>query len=238
MAENNIIVIIDYREEKLIELFNNSNSIITFEIATLDIGDIHIKSDTTKLVLERKTLQDVASSQKDGRMREQRLRMLAAMQNDCTTRCAYIFEETRFVTTIDTYVVSRNALRYNMPVFWSKSTNHTFQIILDLHKQLVKDKFVFNMSDEEKQRMGNYTKTISTKKKANLTNTKVIASAVLQQFPGISAKISEALLEHFGSLGAITKESIDTIANVKVPPTMRRVGNVIAQRLVDAFKKH
>lgn len=70
---------LDIREKKLIELINAANSGYNFTIKTenLDLGDIIICDDdeTELLLIERKSLADLAASIKDGRYSEQSYRL-------------------------------------------------------------------------------------------------------------------------------------------------------------------
>jgi crossover junction endonuclease MUS81 len=66
-------LIIDHREKDLKKIFPSA------EYKNLDLGDIHIKfkdSDTTFLLIERKTMKDLIASINDGRYREQKKRLL------------------------------------------------------------------------------------------------------------------------------------------------------------------
>ena len=76
-------IIFDYREkdiaticEKIIEKENLSANITTYT-ERLDIGDIIIRDDDNKelLIIERKSIKDLMSSVKDGRYKEQSLRL-------------------------------------------------------------------------------------------------------------------------------------------------------------------
>ena len=74
-------IIVDNRETDLIPLLQilitNYKFTDTIEIAQLDIGDIVIQTDEGEelLVLERKSISDLASSIKDGRYAEQSFRL-------------------------------------------------------------------------------------------------------------------------------------------------------------------
>ena len=76
-----MLIKIDSREQNLYEecnkiLFNN-NIDINITLETLDIGDIILYDDDNNelLIIERKTLYDLASSIKDGRYKEQSFRL-------------------------------------------------------------------------------------------------------------------------------------------------------------------
>jgi crossover junction endonuclease MUS81 len=74
-------MIIDNREHDLIEKctlsISNNPNYVTIETDVLPIGDILFKTDEGKdvLIVERKTLQDLISSVKDGRYEEQSHRL-------------------------------------------------------------------------------------------------------------------------------------------------------------------
>lgn len=78
-----MIIKVDYREKSFIQkyedLFNNESTIstVTFQTSNLDLGDIHICDDNDNIILifERKTVNDLMSSIKDGRYKEQSYRL-------------------------------------------------------------------------------------------------------------------------------------------------------------------
>jgi ERCC4-type nuclease len=78
-------LVIDTREHKL----HDALSGVPFDIAPLHIGDACIKSseDVDLLVIERKTIDDLAASIKDGRLKEQLIRLQAS-----GTMVAYVIE--------------------------------------------------------------------------------------------------------------------------------------------------
>lgn len=71
-------IILDVRERGIIELIERDATFpFSVEKQQLDIGDILIKDDddNLKLIIERKTISDLASSIKDGRYSEQSMRL-------------------------------------------------------------------------------------------------------------------------------------------------------------------
>ena len=84
-----MIINIDYRETKLIELIKpkidahndnakNAKNIITLEISNLPLGDItlsHEKTGKPIIIIERKSVKDLAGSIRDGRYNEQSARL-------------------------------------------------------------------------------------------------------------------------------------------------------------------
>ena len=74
-------IIIDYREKKLIKLMKSQLELyeyknIEIKIENLPLGDIIVKKNNEELlIIERKTLNDLASSIRDGRYKEQSFRL-------------------------------------------------------------------------------------------------------------------------------------------------------------------
>ena len=93
-------LVIDYREKSLKDLFDSNedtSSQIFYE--NLDIGDVHLAYNSTDLnapliqvILERKTLNDLACSIKDGRYREQKMRLLKYREDNPHIKILYILE--------------------------------------------------------------------------------------------------------------------------------------------------
>ena len=70
-------IILDNREGKLIDYFKDKPRIL---IEQLELGDIIFRindNDEVKYIIERKSVSDLYSSIKDGRYREQKVRLLA-----------------------------------------------------------------------------------------------------------------------------------------------------------------
>jgi len=82
-----VSIIIDNRETKLYTNLNERDldiykDKIIIEKRQLDIGDIHINFNDITYIYERKTVNDLLSSVKDGRYKEQKHRLLASSTNN------------------------------------------------------------------------------------------------------------------------------------------------------------
>lgn len=76
MTEHNVEIVFDTRERYLIEAFRQKYPDTPHEVEQLSIGDIHFKVDgTLKVVIERKTLDDLSASIMDHRWQEQKKRL-------------------------------------------------------------------------------------------------------------------------------------------------------------------
>ena len=99
----NVDIIIDSRETQLIKIIENRDldiykDSINISKEQLDNGDIHIKFNETLFIYERKTTNDLISSVKDGRYKEQKQRLLSNFEN-----INYIIEGSDIVSSKNLY---------------------------------------------------------------------------------------------------------------------------------------
>jgi ERCC4-type nuclease len=148
------MLIIDTREGKLIELIKNTSSFtLPYEVKNLQIGDIIISSNKypeKTLIIERKCMTDMICSIKDGRYKEQKLRLQAEVANSKTegntnTRICYLIEgiinDLRLPhdkTLLYGSIVS-SIFRDNIPLIRTNSLNETLDIITRIHERMNKD---------------------------------------------------------------------------------------------------
>lgn len=86
-------IIVDYREKKLIDKLKSSQKISNIlEISNLDIADIIISFNQYSLYIERKTIPDLIASIKDGRYKEQKMRLQAHQQRENNSQIMYVVE--------------------------------------------------------------------------------------------------------------------------------------------------
>ena len=88
-------LILDNRENELIKIFRSCFSQVF--VSQLDVGDIAIcqmkdKSAKILAIFERKTVNDMLASLKDGRYKEQKIRLMSNHCQDKTKRIYYILE--------------------------------------------------------------------------------------------------------------------------------------------------
>ena len=231
MIMKKMAIFLDYRERELHSFFQDSPYVT---VKPIDVGDVWIGisgEDITEggLIIERKTISDLESSLLDGRYREQRTRLLAYASSH-KAKVLYMIEG-----PLDGHrpygkkskaelqqVLNRLMLKYNIAVYNTKNIEDSANYINVLYKQYSEDPKVFQGE------ILSYTDVQQFTKKGNKENPHVFACAALQQCPGISAKIAEALLQAFGSLEQIFAQTPEALAAVKV--NNRKVG-VAAQRL-------
>ena len=169
------MLIIDTREAKLIELIKSASAStlkspfnIPYQVENLQIGDIIIRnqigendsSKTYNIILERKCITDMIASIKDGRYKEQKIRLQSEVaKNTDTTQSiqsttqsttqsiiAYILEgsqnELRLPqdkTMLNGSIIS-SIFRDKIPIIRTYTLQETLDIIVRLHDRLSKDK--------------------------------------------------------------------------------------------------
>jgi len=193
-------IIIDNRENSLIKLLEENK--IVFIKKNLEIGDIHfIENDKIIYILERKTINDLGASIKDGRYKEQKMRLLSNHSNNIY----YIIEG----NIDDCNTLNRKALlgsiinmsfRDNIKVISSNNIKDTYDIILQIRRKYDEGKFKKIESSTD-----NYVSSIKMNKKENMS--KELCNIVqLATIPGVSQNISKIIMEKYGSMSNLIEE--------------------------------
>ena len=131
---------IDNREQKLIPILSN------FTPKQLELGDVIIDSNNHKIIIERKTISDFNSSLKDGRYRNQKLRLLEwknKLEENVRKDIIYILEEKYGDNKDKAYwgaIINAN-LRDNIIVIQSDGIVRTAEIVEDIRKKIEEGKF-------------------------------------------------------------------------------------------------
>ena len=219
-----VVLKIDNREKKLIKLITQAiekDSLdISYVIDKLDLGDFIFEIDgKEKIIIERKSLNDLASSIMDNRYREQSMRL--QNYNIHNHNICYLIEglleewvsKVKRITP-NTLLSSMFSLQFFKGFSMIRTTDKfdTAQTLISLYKKLCKehDKELFynieqNAGGKLNSSIDEYTNVISKVKKNNITSGN-IDRIVLSQVPGISAITSKMILEKYGSLFKLLTE--------------------------------
>jgi len=212
---------IDFREKDIIKYCNEMNkNDIEIKSDNLLLGDIQID----KLLIERKTINDLAASIVDGRYKEQSFRLLKAL--DEGYKVFYFIEG-----NMDLYTgaISKNTLvstiysltNKGFQVLLTKNSKDTAFFVLQfaqkMKKEKEKDKNDKDKNDKdhtiEPMSYENTEGVVQTKKNKNITKDN-ISVFMLCQIPGISTKTAGILLEKYGHVSNLIiamKENINEI---------------------------
>jgi len=229
------ILTVDNREQKVIEDLSSLN--IKFSKENLDVGDFRISDEEGKtvIVLERKTYSDLASSVKDKRYREQKMRLLACQ----SIYKGYIIEGTCPNPTRKFQSLQPGALesikigitcRDNLILMQSSSSLHTAIILQKMLKKLPEYKDIEKDDDEIIVQ-----NAVSGVKKENLTHDRCYL-AQLCQLPNVSYNTAVAIKCKYSSMSKLIlsindnrASTIDVISDLKVSD--RRIGKSYAEKI-------
>lgn len=201
-----IILLIDHRESKIKQFFQeNELSNVVIEYENLEFGDfifvIEFSVDnTSKLVFERKSINDLASSIKDNRWRNQKQNLLV---NFDRSQLYYIIEdhieyaESNIVysgishNTIISSIIN-TMIRDDIKCFFTENLLDTINLLKTIATKLVKD---------GSKLINNHDKTTIHVAKKIVHNSKdKFFHNCLLCIPGLSEKIAQPLLREYNSL--------------------------------------
>ena len=202
------LLVIDNREKELMVRLDEKGYM--YEKMNLDVGDIQfveVKTRTPYIVIERKTLEDLSSSMKDGRYREQKERMIHAVS--ARVRKIYILEGK---WTEDSSIALRSLrgmiintmIRDNIQVKEVLDMDETVSFIEEImsHIEMYVDILYKEVCLDEYRDVNIQCKM---KKKENLSVEKCFENMLLQ-IPGISTKTLQVLKDEKKSIGEWMRE--------------------------------
>jgi len=236
MEAKRVKTIIDVRERDIIKAMNPP-----FETKQLDLGDIIFvdeESDNPLLIIERKTVSDLAASIKDGRAREQKARLIDLYVKK-GIKVMYLIESfdspksgktglphnTLLSSLINTIV------RDNIMVYHTSGVEMSTKVIAKLSEKINEhyNKGLYGNQETD------YTSKLKLKKKENK---KVEDSIIflLCQVPKVSVTVAEAIRKEYPTLMSLCKAYMEKetekekellLANMMLNEK-RKVGKVIS----------
>lgn len=261
------LLVIDYRERSLFDRL--SRKVSEIESRNLHLGDIQFIQKTPdgreyiRMILERKTIKDLAASIKDGRYLEQKKRLLAFRQENPEVRLGYLLEgvysfDPRFsVSNIGNKTLSgaiiNSSLRDNFTIWFSENENESDYFLENLYNRFKNDPQKYFDSHESlnianKDYNEDYVcaaVTTHTKKKENM-NPKMCLIIQLSCIPGVSGKKAQDIVDTLKinslfELGILLKRQEDENKNVT---GKRKTNNIltsvngIGPKLADVIEKY
>jgi len=204
---------VDCRERKLIKLLEAYKSHFKFEnivieVEKLDLGDVIIYDNegAEKLIVERKSLNDLASSIKDGRYNEQSYRLTNYPIHNHNV--IYLIEGNLSVwynnykvqaNTLYTAIFSLNYYK-GFSVIKTIDITETAEYLLRMCDKLNRENNKVSYYERgEKKEVENYCKVVNKVKKKNITPDN-IGEIILSQIPGVSTITSRLIMKYYGSL--------------------------------------
>jgi ERCC4-type nuclease len=251
----NIELIIDNREnikELFSELITKESlncSKVSYDISikyeNLDLGDYVIKINTNPvLVIERKTVNDLAQSIRDGRHREQKKRLLSTYEK---SQILFLIEGNIFANNqsynqnkIDTYTIISSIFntmyRDGLHVIFSYRDETTVELIKNILKKIIKNGGTLidvesGGGTHQEQLIQNTLNSIKIKKKDNL-NSKTSLIAFLSSIPNISPQFATELADchNFNSVN-------DLIVHINKNEDKNKSAIELCEKHYESYKK-
>ncbi len=239
----NLKIILDNRERELIPFFKNDSIIL--EESNLDIGDIHFyKNNELIIIIERKSLSDLSASIKDGRYKEQKQRLLYAI--DHKIRKIYFIEgdnmnDFHLQQSVFDGIMLSNVIRDKIMIYRTKNIEDTYLTLKRIYEHL--PKWLNENWDVDALEAIEYS-GIKSIKKENVTY-EVAFKAMISTIPGISNSIASVLYEKYKSIenmiNIIKEEGDDwvqrmnNIGNIEFGSNKKRIGDSIAKKIILYF---
>jgi DNA excision repair protein ERCC-4 len=248
-TKTSILLEIDYREFDIIELLKQVKD-INYKVCNLIIGDFIIKNEKDEIlfVIERKSIKDLCASILDGRMSEQRSRLIESVQDP--TKIVYIIEGKK----------SEAFIHGSSPSVTKKSINssilnlifkHSYRVIFTESKQDTVDNLIllYTKIKESKLKLNETTNSvIKIIKKSDKINDNIFIN-MLSVIPGVSAKIAIKIHEKYDTFNSLLlaynnlPNENDNIMKKKMlsdilVSTNRKVGKATSEKIYSSlFKK-
>jgi ERCC4-type nuclease len=230
-------LVVDNREANLITRLKERElekylTKISIDVKQLDIGDIHIVSNDKTWVIERKTVNDLLASVKDGRYKEQKTRMLASgcdvtyiIEGD-DILCSKSERNNQLLSSIYIYSMYRDKIH----LVFTKSMEETATYILTMCTKIIDKPEKFVTGDCQ-----DYINCVKMKKMANVTPENCFLMQ-LSQIPTISVTIAKNIQKSYSSMKDFIKaiEDVDeTQDRVNMLCKIEKIGKEKAKKILE-----
>lgn len=231
-------IILDSRETKLYNSINNRDiddikNNINISSKQLDIGDINIKYEEIDLIFERKTISDLLSSLKDGRLHEQKYRLL---ENYNSQNITYIIEGDDIISSknfsnqnILSGIYYHTLYRDGIHIVYTKNIEETTTFIL-----LLANKCFLNPSKFKRKENSTYIDNIKTKTK-KIENITKDNCYVLQlcQIPNISKTIAQNIANKYKTFRDLIKALDESDNKKELLCNINKIGELKATKILE-----
>ena len=242
-----IKLIIDNRES----IKDQFDDIENYEVSNLSIGDFqYFLEDELFIIIERKTIADYASSIKDGRLREQKKRLMSNKENAFVlylvegnlteNNSSFKYNKVEKNTIISSII--NTMMRDNVNVFHTGSKMETIFFIKSIYRKLMKQgkSFLDNKTSYNQDLIVNMN---CSKNKSGNLNSKLCFQMMLNCIPKISNKISQRIADKFETLYNFIlylenfpdlKEKQNEIINIKMSDDekSRKISKTSAENII------
>lgn len=194
---------IDYRENQIINDISGFSGVECC-IQPLQIGDFYFESNDYQLIIERKTWNDLHSSIRDDRFREQRSRLLLWRNESENRRIMYIIEG-KYDDSFEKEKITSHRLMigYSIPVLYTESSLETARWLEYCYHLETLDKLFRTRTIENDQ----VESRLSKLPKKNYMDSKLFLLESLTSIRGISFDVASKIAEKYKSIKEFILES-------------------------------
>lgn len=250
---SSVKIIVDIREKQPVQDQFKKNEILSTitEFQQLDVGDIWIyHQDKLFMIIERKTIEDLSASIKDGRYKSQKMRMIkyALDSNLDRSNIMYLIEEYHInrkrkkigsmpISTIESAMFNLQ-VRDGFRVYHTDDIQHTVNSIVKIHNCLLK--YGCYHTPEIKNPMDEIIRSnVKTVKKENITP-ELAFIAQLSVIPGVSPTLAKLIITKYPTMLTLIKafESLESDDKRKKMLTdIDRIGKKLSERIYQYIYK-
>lgn len=228
---------LDNRENALISCvrardLDRYTSLLAIETRQMDVGDIHICCDAINIIIERKTVNDMLASVKDGRYKEQKMRLLSSGCSNIT----YIIEGDDILSTRNqrnqdllSSIYMYSMYRDNINMVFTRNIEDTCTFILTLCAKIIDKPDKFSMKTSLTQE--SYIDCIKMKKCSNITPDNCFVMQ-LSQIPTISTTIAKYINEVYPNMREFIRVLEESQDKVKTLTQIDKVGKEKANKIL------
>lgn len=200
-------IIIDCREQSLFENLLPITSEIIYEKKNLEIGDVVFESDEGKimLIIERKTVDDLLSSLKDGRYVEQSFRLNAL--EEVPNHHIYYLIEGKLDRKNEVVYSSMFSLSFfkGFSILKTANVSETAFMITQMAKKLLREKdkrlpyykCIKSIEEVKEETKTSYCTVLQKSKKSKNIQPDNFGEIILCQIPGVSSTIAILIMKHY-----------------------------------------
>jgi ERCC4-type nuclease len=198
---------IDCREKELMQFCSllNKNNDISLNVIQLHLGDLIINN---KVIIERKTLADLAASIKDGRYREQSFRLQKSIEEGY--KVIYMIEGNMdlYIGSLPKDTLTRtfySLMNKGFNVFLTKNVKETAYFILQFAEKIKSKSPDISTDNCTEINYENIEGVIHKQKNTNLTRDN-ISIFMLSQLPGISSITATIIMDKYKHISNLIKD--------------------------------
>jgi crossover junction endonuclease MUS81 len=208
---------------------------ITIVKQQLELGDIHIEMNDLIYVYERKTMNDLLSSVKDSRYKEQKSRLLSNYKN-----VNYIIEGTDIIASNNlhnqnllTSIYFNSTYRDNIKVFFTKNINDTITFLLMLSTKIIDKPHNFIQNEMQKSEPDYIDICKIKSKKSDNIDKETCYLLQLSQIPNISKQIAKNIKDIYPTM-KILLNTLETTENpIELLMQIPNIGKQKANKIIE-----